>query len=192
MRWGFSTAFLHGRSAGSVHSDYTDFARLGQGRRPWTGARRVGAAPGAATPWRKAQVAICGQPNISYTSMMTAPPDCLAQKWQGLAQPWSRKISRYGTLAGDGYMKKLVVLTILAVLAASAPGCQSGPSRLWRNGPVSTAAPPAYDGMAAMPPAAPSRGCGSGCRSCGGNSLPVLSGPQAFAAGPSTGPVLGQ
>jgi len=89
-------------------------------------------------------------------------------------------------------MKKLVVLTILAVLAASAPGCQSDRSHLWGNAAASKATLPAYDGMAAMPPAAPSRGCGPGCRSCGGNSLPLLSRPQAFAAGPSTGPVLGQ
>ena len=52
-----------------------------------------------------AQVPICGEPNISYTSaftnMMAAPLGCLARKWQGLAQPWSRKIGRYCTLAGD-------------------------------------------------------------------------------------------
>ncbi len=89
-------------------------------------------------------------------------------------------------------MRRLVALTIHAVLAASALGCQSGPSRLWRNSPVSTTAPPLYGGMVAMPVAAPSRGCGPGCSSCGGATVPVLSDPQAYAAGPTTGPVLGQ
>lgn len=86
-------------------------------------------------------------------------------------------------------MKRLAVVMFLA---ASALGCQSGPSRLWGNGPVSSASPPVYGGMAAMPLVAPSRGCGRGCSSCGGNSLPVLSGPQAFALGPAAGPVVEQ
>ncbi len=89
-------------------------------------------------------------------------------------------------------MKRLAVVTILAVLAVSALGCQSGSSRLWGNGPVSSASPPVYSGMAAMPLVAPSRECGPGCSSCGGNSLPVLSGPQAFALGPAAGPVVEQ
>jgi len=100
-------------------------------------------------------------------------------------------------------MKKLGVLMIVAILATSGPGCQSGGSRLWRNAPASTAASPIYDGMAVSPvysqpgmvattPRAPSRGCGPGCSSCGGNSPQVLSGPQAFAPGPGTDPVLGQ
>ena len=87
-------------------------------------------------------------------------------------------------------MKKLVVLTILAALAVSAPGCQSGPNRFWPHAPAPAAAPIAYDEMAVMPPATRSRGCGPGCRSCGGNSLPVLSGPQEFAAESNVGPVL--
>lgn len=84
-------------------------------------------------------------------------------------------------------MKRFGVLTILAALAASAVGCQSGASRLWGNPPVSATAPPTYGGMAAVRPASPSGKCGPGCNSCGGNSVSVLSGPQAFAPGPATG-----
>ncbi len=89
-------------------------------------------------------------------------------------------------------MKRVFVPMILAALAACALGCQSGTSHLWGNGPVSSATPPVYGGMVATPLAAPSRGCGPGCSSCGGNSVSVLSGPQAFALGPTTGAVLEQ
>lgn len=80
-------------------------------------------------------------------------------------------------------MKKLFVLTFLAVVAVAVAGCQSR-----------RAAPVPYGGIgtpSTVSPA-PSRGCGPGCGSCGGNTPQVLPGLQVFAPGPDTAPVLGQ
>ena len=118
------------------------------------------------------------------------------------AESWDRSIPY--TPGEMRAMKRLFVLTIVAILAAGGPGCQSRRCCPWRNGPVSTPVSPIYDGMGApspvysqpaaavTTPGAPSGGCGPGCSSCGGSSPQVLSGPQAYAPGPSTGPVIGQ
>jgi hypothetical protein len=90
-------------------------------------------------------------------------------------------------------MKRFFLLALAGMLIATAPGCES--RRCWRNrNTVRTAPSATYEGMApssamyseqpatTMRSAAPSGGCGPGCN-CGGKSIPMLSGPQAFAPG---------
>jgi hypothetical protein len=78
-------------------------------------------------------------------------------------------------------MKKLLVLTVVGLLTASALGCQCRRLFPWRNGAVPTARSATYDRVVMPPPTysesavvlpsvvAPSGGCGPGCGSCRGN-----------------------
>ena len=196
-----------GSTSGTTPSQRTTTRRTrragaAEGRRSRAPRRqRMNSRCGRGRRQEKAQVAICGQPNTCHTF---AFPNMFGVR----AELHTRKcgvVRSVDTLRARemSAMKKLVVLTIVAMLAASSPGCQSRRFCPWRNAATPAAPSITYDGMAASPPTyrepgmaapslAPSRGCGPGCSSCGGNSPQVLSGPQAFAPGPNTGPVLGQ
>ena len=101
-------------------------------------------------------------------------------------------------------MKKFAIFAVVAIWTTAAIGCRCGGFQPWRFGapPISqtpvvgetVVTPPVYSqpDMAIPTPVAPSSGCGPGCGSCGGNSPPVLSGPQTLLPGPDTGLVLGQ
>ena len=158
-------------------------------------------APAGSSRRQKPQVAVSARPNISYTYVF---PNVVE-----LNRRSTFRIGGMGELCKNVYsckdasiMKTLFLLTIVGMLIASAPGCQSrrycrgrnavptGPSATYEG---MTSNPTVYgeSGMAASTRPAPSGGCGPGCN-CGAKPVPMLSSPGAFAPGPSTGAVLEQ
>jgi len=78
-------------------------------------------------------------------------------------------------------MKRLLVLTIVSTLVVGTVGCGTCNWFGQRSSPAitpgTTYSAPAMPMAPAMSPAS----CGPGCNSCGGNTLPMLSGAQGYA-----------
>jgi hypothetical protein len=84
-------------------------------------------------------------------------------------------------------MKKLLILTGIVILIGAPSGCRCGskcPCNSANNTNSTTTSYPLISEPMVLGngSVASSNSCGPGCKSCAGNTVPSLSGPQAFGS----------